>query len=130
MGGVGTGRRIALTVAAGAVLGLATLVVEDPGFPSAGVNAAIDLPLAVLAAIVFLLAPLVVRRWWVVLSMAGPALALLILQAANVQVTLDDGSGPAINYRTIFQFAVLCGVMLIVFIASTSFVRPQSDHPG
>jgi hypothetical protein len=130
MRGVSTGRRITLTVAAGVFLGLATLVVEDPGFPTAGVNTAIDSLLAIVAAIVLLGAPLVVARWWVVLSMVGPALALLLMQAANVQVTLDDGTGPAINYRTIFQFAVLCAVMLVVVSAYTFFVPPQSDQPG
>jgi hypothetical protein len=118
-----------LTVAAGVLLGLATLVAEDQRFPTAGVNAAIDLPFGILAAIVLLAAPLVIRRWWVVLSMAGPALALSLMRAANVQVTLDDSTGPAINYRTIFQFGFLCGAMLIVFTVYTFFAS-QSDQPG
>jgi hypothetical protein len=119
-----------LTVAAGLVLGLATLVAEDPGFPTAAVNAALDTPFVVLAVLVFLAAPLVVRRWWVVLAMAGPGIALLLLQAADVQVTLDDGTGPAINYRTILQFGFLCAVMLIVSVACAFFASPQSDQPG
>ena len=127
---VGTGRRITLTVAAGTLLGLATLVAEDQGFPSAGVNAAIETPFLILATLVFLAAPLLVARWWVALSMVGPALALSVLQVADIAVRLDDGTGPAINYRTIFQFAVLFAVMLIVFSAYTIFVASQSDQPG
>jgi hypothetical protein len=111
-------------------LGLATLVAEDQGFPAAGVNVAIDLPFAVVAAIGFLIAPLAVGRWWVVLSMAGPAVALLILEAANVPVRLDDGTGAAINYRTIFQFIVLCAAMLIVVGVRSSLIARQSDQPG
>jgi hypothetical protein len=124
------GRRILLTVATGVLLGLATLVAEDQGFPTAAVNAAIDSPFAVVAAIGFLIAPLAVGRWWVVLSMAGPAVALLILEAANVPVRLDDGTGAAINYRTIFQFIVLCAAMLIVFGVRLHLVSRQSDQPG
>jgi hypothetical protein len=127
---VGTGRRTSITVAAGFFLGLATLAYEDPGFPSAAVNAAIDAPFGVLAAVVLLLAPLVVRRWWVVLAMIGPAVALLIMQAAGVSVTLDDGTGPAINYRTIFLFVVSAGAMLIVLGLRSMFTAAQSDQPG
>jgi hypothetical protein len=127
---VSTGRRITLTAAAGVFLGLATLVVEDQGFPTAEVNAAIDLSVVVLAAIVLFVVPLAVGRWWGVLSMAGPALALLIMQGANVPVSLDDGTGAAINYRTIFQFLLLCGVMVIVFGVRSLFVVGQSDQPG
>lgn len=119
-----------MTVAAGALFGLATFVAEDQGFPTAGANAAIDSPFVIVAAIVFLTAPLVVGRWWVVLSMAGPALALLVMQAANVQVSLDDGTGPAINYRTILQFIFLFAVMLVVFGVRSLFVTRQSDQPG
>jgi hypothetical protein len=136
-----TGRRIALTVGVGVFLGLATLVVEDQGLPTAGVNAAIDLPFGILAAVVFVLAPFVIARWWVVAAMAGPAAALVIMQAAGVQVSLDDGTGVAINYRTIFQFVVLCGVMAILFgLRSMYGTDPatgagerspsQSDQPG
>jgi hypothetical protein len=119
-----------LTAATGALLGLATLLAEDQGFPTAGVNEAIDSPFAVVAAIGFFAAPLAVGRWWVVLSMAGPAVALLIMQVANVPVRLDDGAGAAINYRTIFQFIVLSVVMLIVVGVRLLLVVRQSDQPG
>ena len=119
-----------MAAATGVLLGLATLVAEDQGFPTAGVNGAIDSPFAVAAAIGFFAAPLAVGRWWVVLSMAGPALALLIMQAAHVPVHLDDGTGVAINYRTIFQFIVLCAVMLIVVGLRLLLVARQSDQPG
>jgi hypothetical protein len=119
-----------LTAATGVLLGLATLVAEDQGFPTAGVNLAIDSPFGVAAAVGFLAAPLVVGRWWVVLSMVGPAVALLILQAANVPVRLDDGTGVAVNYRTTFQFIVLCAVMLIVVGVRLLLVARQSDQPG
>ncbi len=125
-----TGRRIAWTAAAGVFLGLATLVTQDQGFPTAEVNAAIDSPVLVLAAIALFVVPLAVARWWAVLSMAGPALALLIMQAANVPVRLDDGTGAAINYRTIFQFLLLCAVMVIVLGVRSLFVMRQSDQPG
>jgi hypothetical protein len=119
-----------LTAAAGILLGLTTLVAEHDGFPTAGVNTAIDSIFVILGTIVFFMAPLVVSRWWVVFSMAGPALALLIMQAANVPVQLDDGTGAAINYRTIFQFFVLCTVMLIVFGVRLLFMVGQSDQSG
>jgi hypothetical protein len=94
------------------------------------VNAAIDSPIVVLAAIVFFVAPLAVGRWWAVLSMTGPALALLVMQLANVSVSLDDGTGPAINYRTIFQFIVISLVMLALSGVRLLFVSRQSDQPG
>ena len=119
-----------MTAAAAVLLGLATLVAEDQGFPTAGANAAIDLPFVVVAAIAFFAAPLAVGRWWVVLSMAGPALALLIMQVANVPVRLDDGTGAAINYRTIFQFSALCAVMLMVYGFRFLLDARQSDQPG
>ena len=122
--------RIALTASLGVVLGLATLVAEDPGFPTSGVNEAIGSLFIVVAAIGFFATPLAVGRWWVVLSMAGPALSLLIMQVANVPVTLDDGTGAAINYRTIFQFMVLSLVMLAVSGVRLLFVARQSDQPG
>jgi hypothetical protein len=128
--GVTIGRRITFTVAAGVLLALATFVAEDRGFPTAGVNAAIDSPVAIVAIIVFLATPLAVGRWWVLFSLAGPALALLIMNAANVQVSLDDGTGPAINYRTIFQFIIVCAAMLLVVGVRSLFVTPQSDQPG
>lgn len=127
---VSTGRRITLTIAAGLLLGFATLVAEDQGFPSVGVNAAIDTATIVAAAVAFFVAPLVVGRWWVVLSMAGPVLAFLVMQVADVQVSLDDGRGAAINYRTIFQFTVLFGVMLAVYVVHSFLVARQSDQPG
>jgi hypothetical protein len=127
---VSTGRRIALTAATGVLLGLATLVAEDQEFPTAAVNVAIDSPFAVVAAIGFFTTPLVVGRWWVVLSMAGPALALLIMEGANVPVILDDGTGAAINYRTNFQFIALCAVMLVVFGVRSLLIARQSDQPG
>jgi uncharacterized membrane protein YbhN (UPF0104 family) len=127
---VSTGRRIALTTAAGVLLGLATLVAEAQAFPNAGANEAIDSPLIVLATIGFFVVPWAVGRWWVVLSMAGPAVALLVMQAAKVPVRLDDGTGGAINYRTIFQFIVLSLVMLAVSGVRLLFVAHQSDQPG
>jgi len=119
-----------LTAATGVLLGLATLVAEDHGFPTAAVNVAIDSPFAIVAAIGFVAAPLAVARWWVVLSMAGPALALVVMQVVNVPVRLDDGTGPAINYRTVFQFIVLFLVMLVMSGVRWLFVAHQSDQPG
>jgi hypothetical protein len=119
-----------LTAAAGVLLGLATLVAEDQGFPTSGVNEAIGSVFTVVAAIAFFAAPLVVGRWWVVLSMVGPALALLVMQVANVPVSLDDGTGAAINYRTIFQFTALSLIMLAVSGVHLLFVARQSDQPG
>ena len=119
-----------MTAVVGVLLGLATLIAEDQGFPSVGVNGAIDSPFIVVAAVGFFAAPLAVGRWWAVFSMAGPALALLILQVANVPVTLDDGTGEAINYRTIFQFIVFSAAVLIVIGVRSLLVAAQSDQPG
>jgi hypothetical protein len=47
-------------------------------------------------------------------SRAIPLLALVIMQAAGVAVTLDDTTGPALNYRTTFQLIALGVAMLAV----------------
>jgi hypothetical protein len=62
--------------------------------------------------------------------MAGPALALVILRVADVAVRLDDTTGPAINYRTIYQLIALSVIMLAVTAVRLRFVARQSDQPG
>jgi hypothetical protein len=114
-GGMSTKRRIALTVAAGIALGFATRVAEQPGWPTPGVNDVLSVPLVIVALIAIFLVPLIVGRWWVLAALAGPGLALLIMQSTGVAVSLDDGTGPAINYRTIFFLTVVGVVMLIMF---------------
>jgi hypothetical protein len=106
--------RIGLTVAAGVILGLDTLASEWLGWPTVGLHHAVALPLTILAVTTFFLVPLIVGRPWVLSAMAGPLLALVIMQAAGVAVTLDDTTGPALNYRTIFQLIALGVVMLTV----------------
>jgi hypothetical protein len=114
-GGMTTRGRIALTVAAGIALGFATWVVEQPGWPTPGLHEVLAVPLVIVALVALFLVPLIVGRWWVLAALAGPGLALLIMQSTGVAVRLDDGSGPAINYRTIFFLAVAGAVMLIMF---------------
>jgi hypothetical protein len=106
--------RIGLTFAAGVILGLDTLASEWPGWPTAGLHHAVGVPLTILAIATFFLVPLVVGRVWVLGAMAGPFIALVIMQRAGVTVTLDDTTGPALNYRTIFQLIALSVVMLAV----------------
>jgi hypothetical protein len=106
--------RIGLTFAAGVILGLDTLASEWSGWPTAGLHHAVAMPLTILAVATFFLVPLVVARPWVLGAMAGPFLALVIMQAAGVAVTLDDTTGPALNYRTTFQLIALCVAMLAV----------------
>jgi hypothetical protein len=112
--GMTTKRRLALTVAAGLVLGLDTWVAEQPGSPTPGVNDLLAVPLLIVALVSLILVPLIVGRWWVVCAVAGPALSLLIMQLTGAAVGLDDGTGPAINYRTIFLLIVVGLVMLLV----------------
>ena len=125
-----TAARVALTAAGGVLLGLATLVAEDQGFPTAGINGTIDGPLILVAVIGFFALPVAVGRWWVSLSMAGPALAFLVMQVADVQVRLDDTTGPAINYRTVLQFIFLSLAMLVVAGGRWLLAARQSDQPG
>ena len=133
------GRPIEATIAAAVVLGAATLAAEHPGWPTAGINDAIALPLGILAAIVLFLVPLIVGRWWVVGAIAGPLLALLILQLTGAAVSLDDGTGPAFNYRTIFFLIVVASVLLLLGSLRRVFEdsrreraedRGQLDQPG
>jgi hypothetical protein len=104
-----------MTVAAGIALGLDTWVVEQPGWPSPGVHDALVVPLAVVAWTSLLLVPLIVGRWWVLGSLAGPGLALLLMQMTGVATRLDDGTGPAFNYRTIF-FLIVVGLVMLVMV--------------
>jgi hypothetical protein len=106
--------RIGLTFAAGVILGLDTLAAEWSGWPTAGLHHAVAPPLTILAIATFFLVPLVVGRPWVLGAMVGPFLALVIMQSAGVAVTLDDTTGPALNYRTIFQLIAVGVVMLAV----------------
>lgn len=109
-----TNGRLALTVVAGIVLGLDTRVVEQPGWPTPAVNDVLAVPLLIAALAAVFLVPLAVGRWWVVGAVAGPALSLLIMQSTGAAVQLDDGTGPALNYRTIFFLIVVGSAMLIV----------------
>jgi hypothetical protein len=108
-------RRFALTVAAGVVLGFATWVAEQPGWPSPGANDVLAVPLVIVAGVSLLLVPLIVGRWWVVGLLAGPGLALLLMQLTGVAVQLDDGTGPAMNYRTIF-FLIVVGLVTLILV--------------
>jgi hypothetical protein len=110
-----TKRRFALTVAAGIVLGLDTWVAEQPGWPTPGVNDVLAVPLVIVALVSLLLVPLIVGRWWVVGALVGPGLSLLIMQLTGVAVRLDDGTGPAINYRTIF-FLIVVGLVMLLLV--------------
>jgi len=114
-----TGRRLALTVAAGFALGLDTAVAEQPGWPTPGLNDALAVPLLLVALAALVLVPLSVGRWWVVGALAGPGLALLVMQSAGAVVQLDDGSGPALNYRTIF-FLVVVGLVMLLLVGLRS----------
>jgi hypothetical protein len=112
---VSTKRRLALTVAAGVVLGLDTWVAEQSQWPTSGVNDALAAPLLIVALVALLVVPLAVGRWWVVGALLGPGLALLVMQLTGDPVSLDDGTGPAFNYRTIFLLVAVGAVMLILF---------------
>ncbi len=112
--GMSNGRRFALTVAAGVALGLDTWVVEQSGWPTPGLNDVLAVPLAIVALTSLVLVPLAVGRWWVVGALAGPGLSLLIMQLTGVTVRLDDGTGLALNYRTIFFLIVVGGAMLLL----------------
>ena len=109
-----TKKRLALTVAAGFVLGLNTWVAEQSEWPTPGVNDALAAPLLIVALASLVLVPLIVGRWWVVGALAGPGLALLVMQLTGVAVQLDDGTGPAFNYRTIILLTVTGLVMLLL----------------
>lgn len=109
-----TRSRLGLTVIAGIALGLATWVAEQPGWPTPGLNDALSTPLLAAAAVALLLIPLAVGRWWVVGALAGPGLALAIMQLTGVAVRLDDGTGPAFNYRTLFMLSEVGSVMLLL----------------
>ena len=126
---------IGLTVAAGVILGLEVWVIERSGWPTAGLHDVIAVPLGIAAAISLLIVPLVVGRWWVVLAMVGPAISLTVMQIAGIAVRLDDGTGPAWNYRTVFMFSVLTLFMGLLVAIRHSFDvwredRAQSDQPG
>lgn len=128
-----TKRRFALTVAAGIVLGLDTWVVEQSGWPTPAVNDVLAVPLliAALAALAALvLVPLAVGRWWVVGALAGPGLSLLIMQLTGAAVRLDDGTGPAFNYRTIFFLIVVGSVMLLMVGLRSLFDGARRSRAG
>lgn len=110
-----TGRRIALTVAAAIVFGLDTWVAEQPGWPASGVHQVLAIPLSLAAWTLVFVAPLIVAHWWVVGAVAGPGLALVAMQASGVLVQLDDGTGRALNYRTILWLVVL-GLILLLMV--------------
>jgi hypothetical protein len=110
-----TRRRIALVAAAGIVLGLDTWVVERSGWPTPGVNDVLAVPLLIVALLALFLVPLAVGRWWVVGALLGPGLALLVMQLTGDLVSLDDGTGPAFNYRTVFMLIAVGALMLLLF---------------
>jgi hypothetical protein len=110
-----TKTRLALTAAAGIALGLDTWVAEQPGWPTPGVNDVLAVPLVIVALLSLILVPLTVGRWWVVASLVGPGLSLLTMQLTGVAVSLDDGTGPAINYRTIF-FLIVVGLVMLLLV--------------
>jgi hypothetical protein len=110
-----TKRRLGLTVAAGIALGLDTWVAEQPGWPTSGLNDALSAPLLIVALVALVLVPLAVGRWWVVGALVGPGLSLAIMQLTGVAVQLDDGAGPAFNYRTIF-FLIVVGLVMLLLV--------------
>jgi hypothetical protein len=116
-----TKRRLALTVTAGIVLGLDTWMVEQSGWPTPAVNDVLAVPLLIGALVALLLVPLAVGRWWVVGALVGPGLSLLIMQLTGVAVSLDDGTGPALNYRTIF-FLIVVGLVMLLLVGLRSLL--------
>jgi hypothetical protein len=124
-----------LTVAAGVFLGLEVWVSERNGWPTAGLH---DLSATVIglgAAAALLIVPLVVGRWWVFLALVGPAISLTVMQIAGFQARLDDTTGPAWNYRTVFMLTACAFVIGFSLVVRIGFDvrredRAQSDQPG
>ena len=123
-----TATRVKITVAAGLVLGLETWILERSAWPTAGLHDVLAPPLGILALAALFVVPLVVGRLWVVGALLGPLLALAVMQVAGLTVRLDDGTGPAFNYRTTFQ---LCAVgFILLFLAGLQTVFRPRDRDG
>jgi hypothetical protein len=132
---MGTRGRIWLTVAAAVFLGLEVWVSERAGWPTAGLRDVFSVVVRLGAAAALLVVPLIVARWWMVLAMVGPAISLTIMQILGFQLRLDDTTGPAWNYRTVFTLGFVTFVMLLVtglgcWFDTARRGRLQSDQPG
>jgi hypothetical protein len=124
-----------LTVAARVFLGLEVWVSERNGWLTAGLHDLFAFLVGLGAAAALLLVPLVVGRWWMFLALVGPAISLTVMQIAGFQVRLDDTTGPAWNYRTVFMLTVCAFIIGFALAVRIGFDvrredRTQSDQPG
>jgi hypothetical protein len=124
-----------LTAVAGVFLGLEVWVAEGAGWPTAGLHHLFSIVVGIGAAAALLVVPLIVARWWVILAMVGPAISLTVMQIVGLSVRLDDTTGPAWNYRTVYMLGFAALVMLALFGVGRLFGgagrgRAQSDQPG
>ena len=107
-----TKARVVLTIALGAFMGLDTWEPSEGLSPPSGLEEFFSSIPGGVSLAIFILVPLVVR-WWVVAALAGPVVALAILQVTGHEVQQLEGWYPPLtNPFTIFGLLILAFVML------------------
>ncbi len=113
-----TRSRILLTVGLGVAFGLFTWLGEEGFSPSQGiVDALHSAPLRAFFILATILTVMAIGRWWVVAAVAGPFIALLVLQLTGHTAHELDGWAPPLNVVAIFGL-VYVGILLVILVAA------------
>ncbi|MBS1863976.1 MAG: hypothetical protein JSS68_19945 [Actinobacteria bacterium] len=116
--------RIAVTAASGVAFGLFSWLARQEVSPSPTVHAvATSAPVLIALGLLVILLPFIVARWWVVLSLAGPVIALGIMQAAGATFEELDGRTAPLNRVTVFWLVSLAAIMLVLWGAAVVVLR-------
>jgi hypothetical protein len=128
-----------MTGSAGVVFGLFAWLAREEVSPSHSVHELVtSAPVLIVLGLIFIVLPLIVARWWVILALVGPVISLLIMQAAGTTFEELDGRTTPLNRVTVFWLGFLTFLMLMLFGLRWLFddryrIRsepPQSDQPG